>query len=215
VNLTRIYLVDDHAIVRDGLRAMLESAGYQVVGEASEPTAALAEVSRLQPNLLLLDLSLGTRSGLELLTELQRRDLPVRCLVLTMSAQPRHVAEAMRLGAWGYILKGSPRGELLRAIDAVASGRRHLGPEVADLAVRALTATNEADLLAGLSPRERQIIVMVVNGQTSPAIGEQLHLSPKTIDTYRSRLMAKLGVGDLTALVRYAIRSGLIDADGG
>jgi len=213
--MSRIYLVDDHAIVRDGLRAMLETSGYTVVGEAAEPTTALADVLKLKPDLLLLDLSLESRSGFELLTEVHRRALPVRCLVLTMSAQPRHVAEAMRLGAAGYLLKGSPRAELLRAIDEVARGRRYLGPEVADLAVQALTASgDEAELLNSLSPRERQIITLVVKGQSSPMIGAQLHLSPKTVDTYRSRLMTKLGVSDVTALVRFAIRNGLIDADG-
>jgi two-component system invasion response regulator UvrY len=213
--VTRIYLVDDHAIVRDGLRALLESAGYEVVGEAADPTVALGDLLRLQPELVLLDLSLEHRSGFELLIEVQRRSLPSRCIVLTMSAQPRHVAEAMRLGAAGYLLKGSPRAELLRAIDAVARGKRHLGPEVAELAVQALSGeVGEAALLAGLSPRERQIITLVVKGQSSPAIGELLHLSPKTVDTYRSRLMAKLGVGDVTALVRFAIRTGLIDTDG-
>lgn len=211
--MSRIYLVDDHAILRDGLRAMLESSGYQVVGEAADPTVALADVMRLQPAMLLLDLSLETRSGFELLTEVQRRSLPVRCIVLTMSAQPRHVAEAMRLGAAGYVLKGSSRAELLRAIDEVSRGRRHLGPEVADLAVQTLSTPDASDPLATLSPRERQIITLVVKGHSSPSIGEQLHLSPKTIDTYRSRLMSKLGVSDVTALVRFAIRTRLIDAD--
>lgn len=212
--MIRIYLVDDHTIVRDGLRAMLEAAGYEVVGEAADPTVALAHLLKLNPDLLLLDLSLESRSGFELLTEVKRRALPVRCVVLTMSAQPRHVAEAIRLGAAGYLLKGSPREELLRAIDAVSKGKRHLGPEVAELAVQALTDDNEVDLLAELSPRERQIITLVVKGQSSTMIGQELHLSPKTVDTYRSRLMAKIGVSDVTALVRFAIRTGLIDADG-
>jgi len=209
-----IYLVDDHAILRDGLRAMLAAGNHDVVGEAAEPTAALADLTRLKPDLLLLDLSLGSRSGLELLAEIQKRSLPVRSVMLTMSAQPRHVAEALRLGASGYVLKGASRTELMNAIDAVAMGKRYLGPEVADLAVQALTAEPDDNPLAELSPRERQIIAMVVNGLSSPMIGVQLHLSPKTVDTYRSRLMAKLGVADVTALVRFAIRHGLIDADG-
>jgi len=212
--MTSIYLVDDHTIVREGLRAMLESGGYDVVGESADPTVALADLQRLRPDLLLLDLNLDRRSGLELLTELQRRALPVRCIVLTMSAQPRNVAEALRLGAAGYLLKGSPRAELLSAINAVVQGKRHLGADVAALAVEGLTADSGADLISSLSPRERQIIAMVVKGQSSAAIGEDLHLSPKTVDTYRSRIMAKVGVGDVTALVRFAIRTGLIDTDG-
>jgi DNA-binding NarL/FixJ family response regulator len=207
-----LYLVDDHQLVREGLRAVLEAAGHQVVGEAADLTPALADLARLRPQVLLLDLQLGDRSGLELLAELQRRTLPVRAIVLSMSSQPRNVAEAMRLGAWGYVLKGAPSKELLEAIDAVVQGRRHLASQVADLALQGLTAAGD-DPFDSLSPRERQIVKMVVEGQSSAAIGSSLHLSPKTVDTYRSRLMGKLGVGDVPALVRLAIRAGLIDAD--
>lgn len=209
--MSRLYLVDDHLMVREGLRAVLEAASHSVVGESAEPTQALADLIRLAPDVLLLDLSIGERSGFEVLAELQRRALPVRCVVLTMSAQPRHVAEALRLGALAYVLKGSPTSELLRAIESVIRGRRHLSADVADLAVQALT-NDDDDRFTTLSPRERQIVAMVVQGKSSAAIGQQLHLSPKTVDTYRSRLMGKLGVGDVPALVRLAIRHGLIDA---
>lgn len=212
--MSTIYLLDDHAIVRDGLRAMLEAAGYRVVGESGNPTVALAEVVQRPPALLLVDIGLGSRSGFELLAELQARQLPVRSLVLTMSAQPHHVAQALRLGATGYLLKGAPRAELLRAVHTVLRGQRYLGSGLAALVEQMPHSAPEADLLARLSPRECQIITMVVGGRTSPEIGQQLHLSHKTVDTYRGRLMAKLGVGDITALVRFAIRNGLIDADG-
>jgi len=210
--MSRVYLVDDHAIVRVGLRSMLESGHHEVVGEAAESAVALAAILLLNPDLLLLDLHLGDHSGLELLREVQRRRLAVRTLVLTMSIQPRDATEAMRLGASGYLLKHASRMEMLRAIDTVARGQRYLGPEVAELAAR--TDAGELDLLAGLSPRERQIVTMVVKGHTSLHIGKQLCLSSKTVDTYRSRLMTKLGVSDVTALVRFAIRSGVIDANG-
>lgn len=209
--MTDVYLVDDHAMMRDGLRAVLQAAGYRVVGESADPTQALADLQRLAPALLLLDLHLGERSGLELLTEMQRRRLPVRTIVLTMSAQPRHVAEALRLGASGYVLKGSPSAELIGAIEAVLQGRRHLSPDVADLAVQGLTARDESAALDGLSARERQIIELVVRGRSSTEIGALLHLSPKTVDSYRSRMMGKLGVSDVPALVRLAIRAGLLD----
>lgn len=210
--MSRLYLVDDHLIVREGLRAVLEAAGHSVVGESADPTQALADVARLAPEVLLLDLNIGERSGFEVLAELQRRALPVRCVVLTMSGQPRHVGEALRLGALAYVLKGSPTSELLRAIESVLQGRRYLSADVADLAVQALTDEPTGDRFASLSPRERQIVAMVVQGKSSAAIGQALHLSPKTVDTYRSRLMSKLGVGDVPALVRLAIRHGLIDA---
>ncbi|MDQ7746660.1 response regulator transcription factor [Hydrogenophaga pseudoflava] len=210
--MSTIYLVDDHALMRDGLRAVLEDAGHRVVGEADHPAPALADLQRLLPDVMLLDLHLGDRSGLELLEQVRLRKLPVRTVVLTMSAQPRHVAEALRLGAAGYVLKGAPAAEVLKAIDAVLAGRRHLGPEAAELAVQGLTESPESQALASLSVREQQVLLLVVRGQTSAAIGEALNLSPKTVESYRSRLMTKLGVNDVTGLVRLAIREGLISA---
>jgi len=211
--MSDVYLVDDHLMMRDGLAALLRAAGHRVVGEAADPPVALAEIQKLNPQVLLLDLNLGERSGFELLSELQRRKLEVRTIVLTMSSQPRHVAEALRLGAMGYMLKGAPSADLLQAVAAVAAGRRHLGGEVADLAVQGLTARDEQPALASLSARERQMAELVVRGKSSSEIGLLLHLSPKTVDSYRSRLMAKLGVADVPALVRFAIRTGLIDAE--
>lgn len=211
--MSDIYLVDDHAMMRDGLRAVLEGAGHRVVGEADEPTPALADLVRLAPAVLLLDLHLAQRSGFELLEQMNKRNLATRTVLLTMSAQPRHVAEAMRLGAHGYVLKGSPSREVLAAVEAVAQGRKHLGAGVAELAVQGLMQGGTAGGIAALSAREQQVIRLVVRGLTSAAIGERLHLSPKTVESYRSRLMAKLEVNDLPALVRLAIREGLISAD--
>ncbi len=209
----RVYLVDDHAMVRQGLRALLTEAGHDIVGDSGNITVALAELQQLAPDVVLVDLSLGERSGMELLAELQRRHLPTRALVLTMSAQPRHVAMALKLGAAGYVLKGSPSEELLQAIEALRVGRRHLGEGVAELAARALAAGPSDDPFASLSVRERQVVTMVVDGHSSSEIGLALHLSPKTVDSYRSRLMAKLGAADVTALVKLALRHGLISND--
>ena len=213
--MTRLYLVDDHQIMREGLRALLESVGHQVLGESADPTEALADLLRLRPQVLLLDLNLGGRSGFELLAELQRRHLPTRCVILTMSAQPRQVAEAMRMGASAYVLKGSPGSDLMSAIDAAVQGKKYLGAEVADLALQVFTQEEDDNPMSTLSPRERQIIAMVVHGQSSAKIGLALHLSPKTVATYRSRLMAKLGVPDVTALVRLAVRYKLVDSEEG
>jgi two-component system invasion response regulator UvrY len=211
--VSRLYLVDDHAIVREGLRGVLVLAGHEVVGEAADPAAALDGIRRLSPELVLVDIQLGARSGIDLLRELRQRGWPVRCIVLSMSAQPRHVAEALRAGAQGYVLKGSPSSDLLAAIDAVTAGRTHLGADVAPLAAAGLASQPGDDPVVALSPRERQIVMQVVRGKSSAAIAEELHLSPKTVETYRSRLMAKIGVGDTPALVRWAIRHGLVDLD--
>lgn len=208
--MSRVYLVEDHQIMRDGLRALLEVRGHTVVGESADPTEALADLLRLAPEVLLLDLNLGGRSGLELQAELQRRHLPVRTVVLTMSAQPHQVAEALHLGVSAYLLKGSPASELMAAIELAVKGKKFLGANVADLALEALTQPDD-DPLSLLSPRERQTVLMVVQGKSSAAIGETLHLSPKTVATYRCRLMKKLGVSDVPGLVRLAMRHKLID----
>lgn len=208
--MTTVYIVDDHAMVREGLRAVLEHAGLRVVGESDQPTQALGDVQRLAPQILLLDLNLGQRSGFELLERLQPRKLATRTIVLTMSEQPRDVAQALRLGARGYVRKGSSAREVLAAVQAVASGHDHIAEQAAGLAQG---HDDDGDALAGLSARERQILLLVVRGQTSAAIAGQLHLSPKTVDSYRSRLMSKLGVGDIPALVRLAIREKVISAE--
>ena len=207
--MARIYLIDDHPIVRAGLSALLQGAGHTIVGESSDITQALSEVSRLGPDVLMLDLHLDGRSGFEVLAEMQRRQMPTKVIVLSMSDQPRNVAEALRMGASGYVLKGSASVELMAAVEAVTQGRRYLGEGLTDIAVQGLTTDTERG--STLSPRERQILVMVASGKSSAAIGDALHLSPKTVDTYRSRLMAKLELADVPALVRWAIREKLID----
>ena len=207
--MATIYLIDDHPIVRAGLSALLQGAGHTIVGEGQDVTQALSDVSSLAPEILMLDLHLDGRSGFEVLAEMQRRRMPTRVIVLSMSDQPRNVAEALRMGASGYVLKGSASVELLTAVERVMQGRRYLGEGLTDIAVQGLTS--DADRGNTLSPRERQILVMVASGKSSTAIGDELHLSPKTVDTYRSRLMAKLELADVPALVRWAIREKLID----
>lgn len=211
--MAQLYLVDDHAILRDALVALLRGSGHEVIGQASDPEAALNDLKRVVPDIVLIDLNLGERSGFELLAEIRRRAIRVKTLVTTMSSRPSDVAEALRQGADGYVLKGSSSTELMEAIDAVMSGRRHFEGRVTELAVQGLTTPSDAAALGALSGRERQVIMLVVNGRTSAEIAEELHLSPKTVDSYRSRLMAKVGVKDVQGLVRFAVRAGLIAAE--
>lgn len=211
--MAQLYLVDDHVILREALCALLAANGHSVVGQSQDPTSAVAEIRRLRPDILLVDLDLGLRSGFELLAELKRRAVRVKTIVMTMSTRPRDVAEALRSGADAYVLKGSASADLMRAIETVLKGGRHYEGKVADLAVRALTTRDDDAVLASLSARERQVIVMVVNGRSSAEIGGDLHLSGKTVDTYRSRLMAKVGANNVPELVRFALRSGLIAAE--
>ena len=205
-----IYLVDDHKIMREGLRTLLQAWGHVVAGESSDLVGTLEAIQELKPTVVLLDLHLAGSSGLELLSEMRLRKLSSNCVVLTMLAQPRMVSEALRMGAKGYVLKGSSSSELATAIEAAAHGRRYLGLEVAGLAAQ---SAKEGDTIDTLSPREHQIIGMVVKGLSSVRIGSLLHLSPKTVDTYRSRMMRKLEVHDVPSLVRLAIRNRMVDAE--
>jgi two-component system invasion response regulator UvrY len=208
-----IFLVDDHVMLREGLRNVLEKAGHRVVGEAGHPAAAIADIARLQPSVVLLDLHLEPDSGFDVLEEVQRRKLPSRVIMLTMSANPRHVVEALRRGALGYVLKDSASLELLNAVEVVANGHRYLCRRASTLAVEGLMAESRSAAVLSLSARERQVILMVVRGLTSAVISTKLDLSPKTVESYRARIMAKLGVDDVPALVRLAVREGLIGVE--
>jgi two-component system invasion response regulator UvrY len=211
--LARVYLVDDHIILRDALCALLSAHGHEVIGQSDEPTRALAEIRDALPDVALVDIGLGLRSGFELLAEVRRRNLRVKVIMITMSDQPRDVAEALHQGADGYVLKHSSGQDLMQALHAVMHGERWFAGRVADLAVQALAMRDDPSALSSLSVRERQVVLMVVNGRSSAEIGTELHLSSKTIDSYRSRLMSKIGVRDVPGLVRFALRVGLIRAE--
>lgn len=211
--MSTLYLVDDHVIVREGMRALFEAAGFDVVGEAGDVAIAAADIARLVPDVVLLDLLLGDHSGMDLLRVLQQSKSRSRVIVLTTSEQARYISEAVKLGAAGYVLKGADGAEVVRAIRDVLEGRRHFSGPVAERLVDSMGAPQHANALATLSARERQILELVVRGNSSATIGANLTLSPKTVDTYRSRLMAKLSVRDLASLVRLAVREGVIDAD--
>lgn len=209
--MSTIYIVDDHAVMRDGIKAILRAEGYTIVGESSDVTLSLAEMSARRPDLLLLDLSLGDRSGLEILDAIHARGLPIRTVVLTMSSHTRNVSEALRLGALSYVLKGEPTDELLRALKHASLGQTYIPLASASLVAKAIANRGQASALDKLSVRERQVISLVVRGYSSAQIGSQLHLSPKTVESYRSRLMAKLDVADITELVRLAVQAGLVE----
>lgn len=208
-----IYLVDDHAMFREGLCKVLEKAGHRVVGEADNADGAIADLARLEPQVVLLDVHLDHQSGFEVLEDMQQRRLRSRVIMITMSDNPRHVAQALRLGAMGYVLKDSASLELLSAVQVVANGRRYLCRRASTLAVEGLITDSRSASVQSLSAREKQVILMVVRGLTSAAISAKLDLSPKTVETYRARIMAKLGVDDVPALVRLAVREGLIGVD--
>ena len=204
--MTTVYLVDDHPLVRDALRALLASHQYTVVGESGTLEEAWTHIRRLVPDILLLDLNLAGASGLELQERIYRQGIATRTIVLTVEAQVHQALEADRLGVAGFVFKGSSGQSLLQAIEVVRRGDRCWRPRAQAL----LEQTSQSGRLAHLSPRDIQIMQLVVRGLSSSVIGERLHLSPKTVDTDRSRMMGKLGVKDVSGLVRLAIREGLI-----
>jgi DNA-binding NarL/FixJ family response regulator len=210
--VARVFLIDDHVVVREALASFLESRDHVVAGQCDDITQAPALLRMARPDVLLLDLQLGLRSGFELVESLQRRGERVKTIVTTMSDSAQDIVRAVRSGVEGYLLKTAPSQELLDAIDAVLAGRRHYQGRVGELALSALANPSEAQPIDTLSTRERQVATMVARGMSSAAIGQALSLSPKTVDSYRSRLMAKLGVGDVAGLVRFAVRHGLVDA---
>ena len=209
-----IVLVDDHAVVRDGLRALLESRpDLTVVGEAANGIDAIEAARRFQPDVVIMDISMPEMNGIDASAEIRRLWPSVQVIVLSVHATSEHVFRALRAGASGYVLKESAGQDVVDAIRAVHLGRRYLSPNIADVMV-----PDFSDLpnripakspLERLSAREREVLQLVVEGWSSADIGTRLDLSPKTIDTYRSRLMTKLGVRDVPALVRFALKHGL------
>jgi DNA-binding NarL/FixJ family response regulator len=211
-----ILLADDHAVVRDGLEALLrQHHDLQVVGEADTGTAAVRQARDLQPNVVVMDITMPEMNGIEAAAEIRRTNPATHVVILSVHATSEHVFRALRAGATGYVLKESAGQEVVEAVRAVHAGRRHLSLPVRQLveagAVGGTTGGggDERSPIERLSQREREVLQFVVEGWSSASIGVRLNLSPKTVETYRSRVMTKLGIHDLPGLVRFAITHGI------
>ena len=212
----RIALADDHHLIRSGLKLLLDSnETLSIVGEASDGTSALLLVEQLQPDILLLDLAMPGMDGLECLRELKRRDLPTRVIVLSMFEDENYVLAAMSAGAQGYVQKSAIDTELFQAIDNVAAGRLHLNESSAKSLLSMLLVERQQSALppatAVLSPRELEVLRWYARGFSLREIGEQLGLSVKTVDTYKTRIMEKLGFQKKSELIAYAAKHGLFE----
>jgi len=207
----RILIVDDHAVVREGLRALIGTEeGLQIVGEASDGDEAVELARRIEADVLLLDLVLPHRDGLEVVREV-RRDFPkLRILVLTSFDDDDKVMRAIRLGASGYLLKDSTSGELLGAIRAVHGGQTALAPAVARIVVRKLDESGSRPRTEELTKREREVLTLVGGGLSNREIADELRLSERTVRTHVGNLLAKLQVTNRTKAALYAIREGLV-----
>ncbi len=206
-----VYLVDDQRILREGLRALLELDGsIQVVGEAADGRAALDGILAVQPEVVLMDVTMPDLNGIDAAQILTRKAPQIKVIILSVHSDSEHVYRAFQAGATGYLLKESAGAEVLAAVRAAKQNRRYVSPKIADaLALR----RDKRSPFESLSAREREVLQLTVAGATSAAIAEKLNLSPKTVDTYRSRVMEKLGVQNLPELVRMAIKHGLTPAE--
>lgn len=205
-----VFVADDHAIVRDGLVSLLSAqAGFVVVGTAASGRDAVSQVLRLGPRVAILDISMPDSSGIEAAQQIRAGRPDVAIVILTMHSGARFVFRALEAGVRGYLLKESASLEIIDAVRAVDQGRRYLSAKVTDIVAEGISERRAVGAIDSLSRREREILRLVVDGCSSSRIGEMLHLSPKTVDSYRSRLMRKLQVTQLAGLVKFAIQHGL------
>ncbi|MBI3919048.1 MAG: response regulator transcription factor [Betaproteobacteria bacterium] len=204
----KVLLVDDHAVMREGLAALLSRAGIDVIGTAGNGREAVRLARELVPDAVVMDISMPDLNGIEAARQIRVRAPSVRVVMLSMHANREHVHQALAAGAEGYVLKEAAATEVATAVRTVAAGRRYLSPSI-EAAMLEAGGSAARGPLESLSTRERQVLQLVVEGESSAEIARTVHLSPKTVETYRSRLMKKLGVANVTALVKFAVQHGL------
>lgn len=205
-----IFIADDHAIVREGLMTVLGSApDIAVVGTAANGREALKQIVRLTPQVAILDISMPDLDGIETTRQILEKLPKTAIIILSMHSSAQHVFHALEAGARGYLLKESAGKEIVDAVRTVRLGRRYLSEKVSEIVAEGLSNRGGTSPLDSLSKREREILKLVADGHSSAKIGEMLFLSPKTVDSYRSRLMQKLHISDLAGLIKFAIFYGL------
>jgi DNA-binding NarL/FixJ family response regulator len=209
-----ILLADDHAVVRDGLRLLLETqSDMKVVSEASNGRVAARQALRANPDVVIMDIAMPELNGVEAARQIRENCPATKVIILSMHSSSEHIFQALRAGAHGYLLKESAGMEVISAIRAVHAGKRYLSQKIGDQMIddyihnREIVETESP--LSKLSTREREILQLVVEGKSSADIAQTLFISPKTVETYRSRLMQKLGINDLPRLIKFAIQHGI------
>lgn len=214
----RILLADDHALVRAGIRELVQKLpGVEVIAEASNGRQALELVQSQSPDLVLLDIGMKELNGLEVAERITRDHPGVRALILSMHANEEYVLRALRAGACGYMLKDSAITELKLAIDSVLAGKTYLSPSISrsviDSYLNRTAAPARKNSLDLLTPRQREILQLIAEGNSTKEIAGSLNLSAKTVETHRAQLMERLDIYDVASLVRFAIREGLIQPE--
>ena len=214
----RILVADDHAIIREGLCMMLgNQPDMEVVGSASNGREAVQLVDKHEPDVIVIDISMPELNGIDAIQQMLPHHPNLKVVVLSIHETKPYVYRALKAGARGYLLKETAGLEVVEAVRAIHRGERYLSQRISDLLLDAaflhLEASTDFSLLETLSPREREILQLVAEGKTSQQIGERLFISPKSVDTYRSRLMHKIGVEDMAGLIKFAIQQGLISLE--
>jgi DNA-binding NarL/FixJ family response regulator len=205
----RILLVDDHAMMRDGLRAVLTDRGFEVVGEASDGLDAIRLALTLNPDIIVMDISMPTLNGIDGAREILKIAPKAKIIVLSMFVEKRYVLACLRAGVAGYVVKSKAASCLLEAIDAVRNGENYLSPCVSKTLVDAYMEKDEAPA-DPLSIRERQVLQLIAEGKNVKEIGSILGISVKTAESHRTNIMQKLDIHDVAGLVRYAIQQDLV-----
>ena len=215
MNPIRVLIADDHALVRAGIRALVERIdGVVVVGEAGKGSEALDLIRQLSPDLILLDITMPDGNGFEVLDQVTKLYPEIRVIVLTVHEAGEYALRAVREGAAGYLPKSAASIELEQAIQTVIRGERYISPETAQNTIFEVTnRATKRDLLATLSPRQREVLRLIAEGKTTKQIAQVLEISVKTVETHRAQLMERLGIHDVAGLVRYAIIVGLIEVE--
>lgn len=206
----RVMIADDHAIVREGLKRIIEEdAGFEVVGEATSGHEAVRLARELEPEVILLDISMPGRSGLDALADIRRAQPKARVLMLSMHPEEQYAIRCLRQGADGYMTKESAPELLLDAIRRLYSGGKYISPSLAERLALNLNREHDAVPHEALSERELQVLTLIGAGQTVSEIADKLCVSVKTVSTYRSRILEKMRMGNNAQLMRYAIEHGL------
>ena len=208
----RVFLADDHALVRAGIKALLEKIpDIQVVGEAGDGLVALELVKTLQPDLVLLDISMPGLNGLEVMERLKSDFPDIRVIILTIHDESAYAVDALRAGANGYLPKKAASDELMRAIQAVMGGETYLSPEISKVSLADYhSAMIDEGRVEELTPRQLDVLRMIAEGYSTKEIARVLNISAKTVETHRASLMERLNIHDVAGLVRYAIKTGLV-----
>ena len=212
--MIRILIADDHAVVAEGLKHLIEAqADLQVVAIVADGREAVRQAEQLRPDVILMDLSMPELNGADATRVILEQDPERKVIVLSMYADHEYVRRALKSGALGYVVKRSAAKDVVEAIRTVHGGQRYISPLVADAVIDSGAKPGKEDRLARLSTREREVLQLLAEGRTGSEIAERLSLSPKTVETYRARLVEKLGIRDVAGLVRFAIQRGIISLD--